>query len=46
MCVWLQRGKGGGQVNELIIRIDVASAVGYPQTISTTLSLPGQLYIL
>lgn len=48
-CVWLQRGKGAGQVNELVIRIDVASAVGFPQTISTpTLSpsLSGHLRLV
>ena len=30
VCVcWDNRGKGGWQVNELVIRIDVASAVGF-----------------
>lgn len=38
-CVHGYRGgKGAGQVNELIIRIDIASAVGFPQTMSTALS--------
>ena len=37
-CVWLKRGRGARQVNELMIRIDIASALGFPQTISTNLS--------
>lgn len=38
------RGKGGGQVNELVIRIDGASAVGFPSLHQHSLS--GHLFIL
>lgn len=40
------RGKGGGQVNELVIRIDGASAVGFPSLHQHSLSLSGHLFIL
>lgn len=39
VCVGDNRGKGGGQVNELVIRIDVASAVGFPSLHQHSLSL-------
>lgn len=44
VCVYVcvledNRGKGGGQVNELVIRIDGASAVGFPSLHQHSLSL-------
>lgn len=38
VCVY-KGGKGARQVNELVIRIDIASAQGFPKTMSTTLSI-------
>lgn len=47
VCVWQQQeegGKGGRQVNELVIRIDVASACGFPPKLfSSACSFSGHL---